>query len=77
MSGTLPTRSYNEGLFESGEPISGKVMYDSVLKERDTSCTCIERCKRVAEIEDGPCYVNRCTADRNTRPCQHSARSVR
>ena len=57
-TGTLPTRNYNEGQFEGCEPISGEVMYDTVLKERDTCYACVVRCKRVVEISEGPYQVN-------------------
>ncbi len=50
MIGSLPTYNYNQGQFEDCEPISGEVMYDTVLKERDTCYACIVRCKRVVEI---------------------------
>jgi aldehyde:ferredoxin oxidoreductase len=50
-SGTLPTRNYNEGQFESCEPISGEVMTETILKERDTCYSCAVRCKRVVETE--------------------------
>jgi len=56
--GSLPTRNYNEGQFEGAEPISGEVMYDTVLKERDTCYACIVRCKRVVEITEGTCKVD-------------------
>jgi aldehyde:ferredoxin oxidoreductase len=56
--GTLPTRNYTEGQFESAEAISGEIMYDTILKERDTCYACIVRCKRVVEIADGPYQVD-------------------
>jgi aldehyde:ferredoxin oxidoreductase len=49
MDGTLPTRNYNEGQFESFEPISGEVMTETILKERDTCYACTVHCKRVVE----------------------------
>ena len=45
--GTLPTRNYNEGQFEGFEPISGEVMTETILKERDTCYACTVSCKRV------------------------------
>ena len=51
--GTLPTRNYNEGQFESCEPISGEKMTETVLKERDTCYACVVKCKRVVEIKEG------------------------
>jgi aldehyde:ferredoxin oxidoreductase len=56
--GSLPTRNYNEGQFEDCDPISGEVMYDTVLKERDTCYACVVRCKRVVEIKEGPYLVD-------------------
>ena len=56
--GSLPTRNYNEGQFEDCEPISGEVMVDTVLKERDTCYACVVRCKRVVEITEGPHQVD-------------------
>jgi aldehyde:ferredoxin oxidoreductase len=56
--GSLPTRNYTEGQFEGCEPISGEVMSDTILKERDTCYACVVRCKRVVEIKDGPYPVD-------------------
>jgi aldehyde:ferredoxin oxidoreductase len=66
--GTLPTRNYNESQFEGCEPISGEVMYDTVLRGaaegkqdklgRDTCYACVVRCKRTVEITDGPYQVD-------------------
>ncbi len=49
--GTLPTRNYNEGTFEGCEPLSGEVMAETILTERDTCYACAVRCKRVVETE--------------------------
>src|SRR4026208_1022462 len=51
--GCLPTRNYNEGQFESCEPISGEKMAETILKERDTCYACVVKCKRVVEIKEG------------------------
>ena len=56
--GSLPTRNYNEGQFENAEPISGEVMAQTILKEKDTCYACIVRCKRVVEISEGKHVVN-------------------
>lgn len=56
--GSLPTRNYNEGQFEGCEAISGKTLYDTILKERDTCYACVVRCKRVVEITEGKYKVN-------------------
>jgi aldehyde:ferredoxin oxidoreductase len=58
MIGSLPTRNYNEGQFEGSEAISGEVMADTVLKDRDTCYACVVRCKRVVEITEGPYKVD-------------------
>jgi len=50
-SGTLPTFNYNAGQFEGFEPISGEVMTETILKERDTCYACTVNCKRVVETE--------------------------
>jgi len=49
--GTLPTFNYNAGQFVDFEPISGEVMTETILKERDTCYACTVRCKRVVETE--------------------------
>jgi aldehyde:ferredoxin oxidoreductase len=51
--GSLPTRNYNEGQFDSCEDISGGRMVETILKERDTCFACVVRCKRVVEIKEG------------------------
>ena len=56
--GSLPTRNYNEGQFDGCDPLSGEVMYDTILKERDTCFACVVRCKRVVEIKEGPYKVD-------------------
>lgn len=49
--GTLPTFNYNAGQFQGFEPISGEVMTETILKERDTCYACTVRCKRVVKTE--------------------------
>ncbi len=56
--GTLPTRNYNEGQFESCEPLSGEKMAETILTQRDTCYACVVKCKRVVEIKDGPYKVD-------------------
>ncbi len=51
LTGTLPTRNYNEGQFEGAEAISGDVLTDTLLKGNDTCFACAIRCKRVIESE--------------------------
>ncbi len=50
-TGTLPTHNYNEGQFADFEPISGEVMTETILVDRDTCYACTVRCKRVVESE--------------------------
>lgn len=50
-AGGLPTRNFNEGQFEGFESISGELMTETILKERDTCYSCTVRCKRVVETE--------------------------
>jgi len=54
FSGTLPTYNYNAGQFDQHEALSGEVMYDTILKERDTCFSCTIRCKRTVEVTEGP-----------------------
>ncbi|NPV85016.1 MAG: aldehyde ferredoxin oxidoreductase family protein [Anaerolineae bacterium] len=49
--GSLPTRNYNEGHFESFEELTGEKMADTILVKRDTCYACTVRCKRVVETE--------------------------
>lgn len=50
--GCLPTRNYNEGQFEGAEGVSGELMSETILKERDTCYACVVRCKRVVEVTE-------------------------
>jgi aldehyde:ferredoxin oxidoreductase len=66
--GTLPTFNYNSGVFDEWEAIDGTTMYDTILRGaaegkqhrlgRDTCYACTVRCKRVAEITEGPYKVS-------------------
>ena len=56
--GSLPTRNYNEGQFESCEDISGARMVETILKKRDTCYACVVKCKRVVEVNEGPYKVD-------------------
>jgi aldehyde:ferredoxin oxidoreductase len=53
--GMLPTRNCNEGQFEGYETISGELMTETILVDRDTCFSCTVRCKRVVETE----FMNR------------------
>jgi aldehyde:ferredoxin oxidoreductase len=50
-SGGLPTYNFNEGQFDSFELISGELMTETILTDRDTCFSCSVRCKRVVETE--------------------------
>ena len=49
--GMLPTRNMNEGQFEGFETITGELMTETILKERDTCYSCTVRCKPTVETE--------------------------
>ena len=50
-AGGLPTNNWQSGAFDGYEALSGEVMTDTILKERDTCYACVVRCKRVVETE--------------------------
>ena len=66
--GGLPTNNWQSGSFDGSEAIDGNAVYKEVLKGaaegrqesqgRDTCFSCIVRCKRVAEITQGPYQVD-------------------
>lgn len=56
--GGLPTRNWSSGVFEGWQPLDGKTMAKTILKERDSCYACTVRCKRVVEIETGPYPVD-------------------
>jgi len=55
--GGLPTRNFNEGVFEGAEAISGQKMRDSILIARGTCYACPVRCKRTVKVDE-PYKVN-------------------
>ncbi len=56
--GSLPTRNYNEGQFESFNDIGGETMTEEILKDQDTCYACAVRCKRVVEVSEGAYQAN-------------------
>ncbi len=44
--GILPTRNFQEGVFDAAEAISGQTMVDTILVGRETCVGCPIRCKR-------------------------------
>jgi len=67
-AGGLPTFNFTSGVFDGWKAIDGPTMYETILKGRedgkqdrkgrDTCFGCIIRCKRVAEIQEGPYKVD-------------------
>lgn len=51
-SGALPTRNFRDPMFDERYSISGELMYDTILLERDTCQVCPITCKQVVEYED-------------------------
>ena len=56
--GYLPSKNWSSGYVEGIEQISGKTMYETVLKGRETCFACVVRCKRVVEITEGKYQVD-------------------
>ena len=67
-AGGLPSYNFNSGVFDDWEALDGPTMYDTILRGadqgkqdrngRDTCYSCTVRCKRVAEIKEGPYQVD-------------------
>ena len=67
-TGGLPSFNFTSGVFDGWKNIDGHTMYETVLKGRemgkqdkegrDTCFGCLIRCKRVAEIKEGPYKVD-------------------
>jgi len=47
--GILPTRNFQEGVFDQADAISGERMRDEILVDRDSCAGCPIRCKRVVK----------------------------
>jgi len=47
--GILPTKNFQEGVFDEAATIGGQTMYDTILVRPDTCIGCPIRCKRVVE----------------------------
>lgn len=50
--GALPTRGFQDPQFTAPEKISGQLMHETILKERDTCMVCPISCKQVVEHDD-------------------------
>ena len=51
QGGGLPTRNFQEGVFEGAEAISGQTMRDTILTDRGTCYACSVTCKRVVTVD--------------------------
>ncbi len=51
-AGQLPTRNFQDGIFEGFEKISGEAMRDTILVKRGGCYACAIHCKRVVSVED-------------------------
>ena len=51
-AGALPTRNFRDPMFDKRASISGELMYDTILVDRDTCQVCPITCKQVVEYED-------------------------
>ncbi len=51
--GILPTKNFQEGVFDRAEEIGGERLHDKFLVDRDTCAGCPIRCKRVVATEFG------------------------
>ncbi len=51
-AGALPTRNFRDPLFDERTGISGELMYETILVDRDTCQVCPITCKQVVEYED-------------------------
>lgn len=58
-AGGLPTRNFQEGVFEGFEAISMERMQETILVDRDTCYGCPVRCKFVVEVDDPQRPVHR------------------
>ena len=50
--GGLPTRNFQQGVFEGAEKISGETMKATILIGRENCYACPIRCKRVVKVEE-------------------------
>lgn len=48
----LPTRNFQEGVFDGAEAISGQKMRDTILIDRGTCYACPMKCKRMVKIDE-------------------------
>lgn len=49
--GILPTKNFQEGMFDRASEIGGERMAETILVDRDTCAGCPVRCKRVVQTE--------------------------
>ena len=53
-SGFLPTRNFNEGVFDGAAKLAAPVYHDTIFHSTGTCWACAVRCKRRVSLEDGP-----------------------
>jgi aldehyde:ferredoxin oxidoreductase len=58
-AGGLPTRNFQQGVFEGFEAISLETMQEKIVKDRDTCYGCPVRCKWVVEVDSERFKVER------------------
>ncbi len=51
-AGALPTRNFRDPMFDERASVSGELMYETILIDRDTCQVCPITCKQVVEYED-------------------------
>jgi aldehyde:ferredoxin oxidoreductase len=51
-AGQLPTRNFQDGIFEGAEKITGQAMRDTILTERTSCYACAISCKRGVRVAD-------------------------
>ncbi|MEF8836062.1 MAG: aldehyde ferredoxin oxidoreductase family protein, partial [Candidatus Thermoplasmatota archaeon] len=49
--GILPTKNFQEGVFDEAEKIDGTTLYETILEDRDNCTACPVNCKRVVKTE--------------------------
>jgi len=49
--GILPTKNFQEGVFDEAENIDGTTLHEMVLKGRDNCTACPVKCKRIVQTE--------------------------
>jgi aldehyde:ferredoxin oxidoreductase len=56
--GRLPTRNFQDGVFEGADKVSGEAMRDTILIDRGSCFACPIACKRIVRVSDADYEVN-------------------